>query len=106
MVCCKSTRHWLTAVPKQLHTDYSWVCRRPAFVFQMPDTVIAYITHGNDDRPNISSASSLHGAKRRGSFCVYFSNPLCVKHQRVSVFRDIPLHASAANTEMAAVAYE
>jgi len=31
------------------------------------DTVVAYITH--DDRPNISSASSRHRAKRRGGLC-------------------------------------
>ena len=32
------------------------------------DAVIVYITH--DDRPNISSASSRHGAKRRGGLCI------------------------------------
>ena len=62
-VCCKSARHWLTAAPLQLHTDNRWVWRRPAVVFQMPDTVIAYITH--DDRPNISSVSSRHVASLR-----------------------------------------
>ena len=35
----------------------------------MPDTVIAYITH--DDWPNISPASSPHGAKRLGGLCAF-----------------------------------
>jgi len=33
------------------------------------DTAIAYITH--DDRPNLSSASSRHGAKRTGCLCIF-----------------------------------
>jgi len=47
------------AAPLQLRRDDRWVWRRPAVVLQMPDTVIAYITH--DDWPNISPASSPHG---------------------------------------------
>jgi len=42
---------------------------RPAVVFQMPDTVLGYITR--DDRPNILPASSQHGAKRRGGLSSY-----------------------------------
>jgi len=38
------------------------------------DTVIAYITH--DDRPNISSASSQHGAKRRSGMYIIIVPPL------------------------------
>jgi len=26
-MCCKSARHWLTALPWQLHTDIRWACR-------------------------------------------------------------------------------
>jgi len=37
-VCCKSARHWLTALPWQLHRDNRWMWHRPAVVFQMPDT--------------------------------------------------------------------
>jgi len=37
-VCCKSARHWLTALPWQLHRDNKWMWHRPAVVFQMPDT--------------------------------------------------------------------
>jgi len=39
------------------------------------DIVIAYITH--DDRPNISSASSRHGTKRRGGLYIR-SMPACI----------------------------
>jgi len=64
-----SARHWLTAAPLQLRRDDRWVWRRPAVVLQMPDTVIAYITH--DDWSNISPASSPHGAKRLGGLCAF-----------------------------------
>jgi len=32
-VCCKSARHWLTALPWQLHRDNRWMWHRPAVVF-------------------------------------------------------------------------
>jgi len=52
---------------QQRHTDNRWVWGRLTGVLQMPDTFIIYVTH--DDRPNISSASGQHGAKRRGGLC-------------------------------------
>ena len=70
-VCCKSARHWLTAAPTPPSnctqiTDGCGVGQLLCFRCIQAitaDTVIACITH--DDRPNISSASSGHGAKRR-----------------------------------------
>ena len=65
-VCCKSARHRLTAAPsKSIRiTDGCGIgqllCFRGMHVITA-DTVITYITH--NDHPNISSASSLHGAK-------------------------------------------
>ena len=77
MVCCKSSRHWLTAAPYSNSTettDGRGVGHGHRDILQLlcfrcmqaitADTVFAYITH--DYRPNISSSSSRHGAKRRG----------------------------------------
>jgi len=75
-VCCKSARHWLTAAPSN-STQTTHACGVDQLLcFRCmqaitADTVIVYITH--DDRPNISSASCRHGAKRRGGLFSVFS---------------------------------
>ena len=72
-MCCKSARHRLTTAPSNSiqTTDGCGVGQLLCFtcmqVLLTADTGIAYLTH--DDRPNISSASSWHGAKRHLRRC-------------------------------------
>jgi len=68
--CCKSARHWFATAAYSNSTQITDGCGVGQLLcFRCmqtitADTVIAYVTH--NDRPNISSASSRYGAKRRG----------------------------------------
>ena len=68
VVCRKSARHWLTAAPSN-STQITDKCGVGHDSCCVSDAITHY------DRPNISSASDRHGAKRHGDvfilICVY-----------------------------------
>ena len=63
------------------HTDNRWVWRRPAVVFQIPDTVIADIVHGIDPRYHQRQA----GMERSDvAACIIYINTLVVRRGRIA----------------------